>query len=99
MTYCKIKEVSPGVLRFEGEDFTLNMSYNAKVVKPKIEYYEVKDNSLHRYWPNGVSRIVFQFIKPGTSGSSELIFTAAKINSLETYFQKSSFYTALFFSA
>jgi hypothetical protein len=78
MTYCKVKEVSPGILSLEGDGFTLNMNYNSKVVKPKIEFYEVKDAGLHRYWPNGVSRIVFEFIKTASSGNSEIVLTAAK---------------------
>lgn len=53
MTYCKVKELTPGLLRFEGEDFNLNMSYDSRLLKPKIEFYEVKDSSLHRYWPTG----------------------------------------------
>ena len=78
MTYCNVKEVSPGLLRFEGEGFNLNMTYDAKIVKPKIEFYEVKDSKLHGYWPKGVSRVVFEFIKPGIKQTSVMNFTAAK---------------------
>jgi hypothetical protein len=41
MTYCKVKEVSPGILLFEGDGFNLNMTYNPKLISPKIEFYEV----------------------------------------------------------
>lgn len=78
MTYCKAKELSPGILQFEGEGFTLNMTYNAKLLKPKIEFYEIKDSNLHRYWPNGVTRVVMEFIKPGLQGNSVMTFAAAK---------------------
>ena len=75
MTYCKVSEVKPGLLKFEGNGFVLNMSYNSKVVKPVIEYIEVTDRSLKRYWPNGVTRVKLTFIKPGLKGGQTLIFT------------------------
>jgi len=78
MTYCKVKELSPGLLRFEGDGFNLNMTYDAKLVKPKTEFYEVKDSSLNRYWPDGVTRVVMEFIKPGLKGNSVMTFTAVK---------------------
>ena len=40
-TYCWITDISPGLLRFEGDGFRLIMTYNQKVVKPKIEFIEV----------------------------------------------------------
>ena len=33
ITYCKVSEVKPGILRFAGDGFTLEMSYNPKTVK------------------------------------------------------------------
>jgi hypothetical protein len=75
ITYCKVSELKPGLLKFEGDEFTLNMSYNPKVVKPKIEYIEVKDNSLKKYWPNGVTQVVLEFISPGLKGSQQVIFS------------------------
>jgi len=78
MTYCKVKEVSPGLLLFEGDGFNLNMNYNPKLVRPKIEFYEVTDSKLKSYWPKGVTRVIFEFISPGLKGNSTLIFTMAK---------------------
>jgi hypothetical protein len=78
MTYCKVKEVSPGKLLFEGDGFNLNMTYNPKLITPKIEFYEVKDSKLHSYWPNGVSRVVMTFIKPALKGTIQMMFTEAK---------------------
>jgi hypothetical protein len=75
ITYCKVSEIVPGLLKFEGDGFTLNMSYNPKVVKPKIEFIPVNDRSLKRYWPNGVTRIVMEFIKPGLKGGQSMTFT------------------------
>jgi hypothetical protein len=77
ITYCKVSEIKPGLLKFEGNGFTLNMSYNNKVVKPEIEFIEVTDRSLRRYWPNGVTRIKMVFIKPGLKGNQTLTFTPA----------------------
>jgi Heparinase II/III-like protein len=78
MTYCKVSQVSPGLLKFEGDGFAMNMSYNPKVVNPKIEFIPVKDTGLKRYWPNGVTRIVMEFIKPTLKGGQEVSFTPAK---------------------
>jgi hypothetical protein len=77
ITYCKVTQVKPGLLKFEGDGFTLNMSYNSRVVTPKIEFIEVIDRSLRRYWPNGVTRVKLEFIKPGIKGGQKVTFTKA----------------------
>jgi hypothetical protein len=74
MTYCKVSEIKPGLLKFEGEGFVLNMSYNERVVKPVIEFREVTDRTLKRYWPKGVTRVRMEFIKPGLQGENEVVF-------------------------
>jgi len=66
------------LLKFEGDGFTLDMSYNQKVVKPKIEFIEVKDRSLIKYWPKGVTRVILEFINPKTKGGQQVVFTPAK---------------------
>jgi hypothetical protein len=76
ITYCKVSEVSEGLLKFEGEGFVMNMKYNPKVVKPVIEFKEVTDNSLRRYWPKGVTRVILEFVSPSLSGAQDIIFTA-----------------------
>jgi len=63
---------------FDGDGFSLNMSYNPKVVTPKIEFIEVTDRSLKRYWPNGVTRVVLEFINPGLKGGQVVTFTPTK---------------------
>ena len=78
ITYCKVTETKPGLLLFEGDGFALTMTYNTKVVKPKIEYIEIKDKSLMRYWPKGVTRVVLEFINPGKTGGQEVVFTQRK---------------------
>jgi hypothetical protein len=30
MTHCKVSEIRPGLLKLEGDGFTMNMSYNAR---------------------------------------------------------------------
>lgn len=78
ITYCKVSELLPGFLKFEGDGFSLVMSYNTKVVSPKIEFINVTDAGLKRYWPNGVTRVTMEYIKPGLKGSHELIFMQGK---------------------
>ena len=78
ITCCKVSVVKPGLLKFEGDGFVVNMSYNTRVVKPTIDYIEVKDRSLMRYWPKGVTQVKLEFIKPGLKGGQEVIFTPAK---------------------
>jgi hypothetical protein len=77
ITYCKVTQVKSGMLKLDGEGFTLNMSYNPKIVTPKIEYIKVTDNSLKRYWPEGVTRIILEFINPGLKGGQTVTFTPA----------------------
>ena len=75
VTYCKVSEVAPGRLKLDGEGFTLVLQYNDKVVKPKIEFIEVTDSGLRRYWPDGVTRIVFDIMTPGLKGKNQLVIT------------------------
>ncbi|MDP4291424.1 MAG: heparinase II/III family protein, partial [Bacteroidota bacterium] len=74
MTYCKVTEVAPGTLKFEGDGFTMNMTYNPKVVSPKIEFIKITDSGLRKYWPNGVTRVVLAFKNAGLKGSQEVTF-------------------------
>ncbi len=78
MTYCKVTEVKAGLLKLEGEGFTINLAYNPKVVEAKTEIIEVKDRSLKRYWPNGVTRIRLEYINPGLKGINTVVLTPAK---------------------
>jgi hypothetical protein len=78
VTYCRVTILSPGILRFEGDGFNLNMSFNQKNVKPKIEYIEVTDAGLKRYWPKGVTRVSLEFINNETKGVRQVTFTRAK---------------------
>jgi hypothetical protein len=77
ITYCKVTNVKPGLLRFEGDGFALNMTYNQQVVTPEIEFIEITDRSLKRYWPDGVTRVRLKFINPGIKGGQTVTFTKA----------------------
>jgi hypothetical protein len=77
ITYCKVTKVKPGLLKFEGDGFALNMSYNPKVVTPEIEFIEITDRSLKRYWPDGVTRIRLKFLNPGMKGGQTVTFIKA----------------------
>jgi hypothetical protein len=75
ITCCKVTRVKPGLLRFDGDGFSLNMSYNPEAVTPEIEFIEVNDRSLKRYWPDGVTRIKLEFNKPSLKGGQQIVFT------------------------
>jgi hypothetical protein len=78
ITCCKVSEVKPGILRFEGDGFALLMSYNPRIVKPEIQFIEVADRTLKRYWPEGVTRVRMIFINPGITGNNSLVFSAGE---------------------
>jgi hypothetical protein len=54
------------------------MSYNPGVVTPKIEFIDVTDPMLKGYWPNGVTRVVLEFINPGLKGGQVVTFSPAR---------------------
>ncbi len=75
ITYCRVTQVKPGLLKFEGDGFSLNMIYNPRNVTPEIEFIEVTDRTLKRYWPDGVTRIKLNFINPGYKGIHSVVFS------------------------
>jgi hypothetical protein len=77
ITYCKVSEIKPGLLRFEGDGFILNMSYNQRIVTPKIKFIEITDRMLKGYWPEGVTRVVLEFVNPSLKGGQTVTFTIA----------------------
>jgi len=72
ITYCKVTELEPGVLKLEGDGFELKMKYNTKAVSSKIEFIEVTDNGLRRYWPDGITRIVLEIQNPKLKGKNSV---------------------------
>jgi hypothetical protein len=72
ITYCKVTELEPGVLNLQGDGFELTMKYNAKIVSPKIEFNEVTDGGLKRYWPDGITRIVLEIKNPKLRGKNSV---------------------------
>jgi hypothetical protein len=78
VTYCKVSEVSQGTLQLEGDGFTLALKYNSKMVSPKLEFIEVTDRGLKRYWPDGITRIVFEIKNPKLKGNNEFVITELK---------------------
>lgn len=69
---CKVTEIAAGILNLEGDGFTVEMKYNPKNVSPVIDFKEVTDTSLKRYWPDGVTRIVFTVTNPGVRMKNEI---------------------------
>ncbi len=78
ITNCKVSEIKQGVLKLGGDGFSITMSYNPKPVKPVIEFKEVTDRSLKRYWPNGVTRIRMEYVNPRLKGTVRFIFSPEK---------------------
>jgi hypothetical protein len=77
VTNCKVTDSGAGIIKLEGDGFTLNMAYNAKNVTPKIEVTEITDSGLKRYW-NTITRVVFTINKQKTTGKNEIVITEAK---------------------
>jgi quercetin dioxygenase-like cupin family protein len=78
ITYCRVTKVKDGLLRFDGDGFSIEMSYDVRKSDPIIEFIEVKDRTLKRYWPKGVTRIRMQFINPGLKGEQSFTFRPVK---------------------
>jgi hypothetical protein len=80
MTCCKVSEIKPGLLKLEGDGFTLNMSYNARLASCKIENIILTDRSLKKYWPENVRRIRLDYLNPALKGEQTVTFTPAVKN-------------------
>jgi hypothetical protein len=78
LTCCKVSVVKPGVLRFEGDGFVLNMSYDAKTFNPEIEPIDITDRQLKHYWPNNLTRVRMILLQPKLSGTCSFVFTQIK---------------------
>jgi hypothetical protein len=78
LTYCRVSIVKPGVLRFEGDGFVLNMNYDSKIFNPEIEFTDITDRQLKRYWPEGLTRIRMIMLQPKQAGSYSFTFTKTK---------------------
>jgi hypothetical protein len=72
VTYCKVSERGAGEMELQGDGFKLLLKYDDRQLEPTIEFIEVNDESLRRYWPDGVTRIVFKHKKPSLKGNSSI---------------------------
>lgn len=72
ITYCKVSENSPSSLLLQGGDFMLEMRYDQKTLVPEIEFIEVTDGGLKRYWPDGITRIVFTLKESKVKGENSI---------------------------
>ena len=61
-----------------GDGFALKMKYNSKNVTPTIEFNEVTDKGLMRYWPDGITRIVFEIKNPKLKGKNQVVVEEVK---------------------
>lgn len=78
VTSCKVTDAGNGKLQLEGDGFVLQMAYNSKNVEPKIEFNEVTDDKLKRYWSGGVTRIVFELKSAKLSGKNQVVITPTR---------------------
>ncbi len=75
---CKVSEIESGVLGLRGDGFSLEMNYDPESVSVLIDFKEVTDSTLKRYWPEGITRIVFTLLKPGLKGNNQIEITKGK---------------------
>ena len=73
ITCCQVSEKEPGILELKGDKFALQMKFDNRKVTPAIEFIKVTDNGLRRYWPDGITRIVFTLMNPATKGKNEIV--------------------------
>lgn len=74
ITSCKVTDNGDGTINLEGDGFTLQMKYNAKVLTPTIEVTEITDRGLSRYW-DVITRIVLEFKDPKIKGKNQIAIT------------------------
>ncbi|MBK8506267.1 MAG: heparinase II/III family protein [Saprospiraceae bacterium] len=78
ISYCKVSQGVPGQLYLDGDGFKLTLEYNPRTATPKIEFYEVTEAGLKRFWPDGITRIVFELIDLSIEGENELVIREVK---------------------
>ncbi|MDR1102648.1 MAG: heparinase II/III-family protein [Tannerella sp.] len=72
MTSCRVSIVKPGIIVFEGDGFSLEMSYNASKITARTEEIELTDNALKNAWGNRITRLQLNFTDKNLSGSNSL---------------------------
>lgn len=72
ISYCHVTKVKDGVLELAGDDFKLILQYDSKMLVPSIEFMEIRDPRLFKFWPEGVTRIVFTYLKHVKSGRNSI---------------------------
>lgn len=80
MTCCRVKIIKPGILEMKGSEFTLQLKYDTNKVEPDIEPIEITDVSLLKFWPDGLSRVVFRIKDTGLTGEHSFIVSIAGKN-------------------
>ncbi len=75
VTSCKVTQPNDDTMLLEGKGFVLQMNFDDRKFTPEIDFNEVTDSKLKRYWPDGITRIILKWNNPKTSGKSEIVFT------------------------
>ena len=78
MTSCKATLVKPGLIRLEGEGFTLEMSYNPAILNGKTEIIPIDDRNLQSPWGNSLTRIKLDVSSQSLTGNSSVKIQVAK---------------------
>lgn len=75
--YCKVNEVTPGTIHLTGSNnaYRLELKYNPDILTPQIALHDVTDSGLKRFWPEGITRIVFTVASSGKKGESIITIT------------------------
>ena len=74
ITSCDVVNDRDGILVLEGEDFTLQMQYDTKLLNPRIEVISIEDNKLRQYW-DVITRVVFEMKDLKTHGKNQIVIT------------------------
>jgi hypothetical protein len=69
LTACKATVTQPGVVKLEGDGFTLTLHYDAKKLSASVEHVDNNDPRLERSWPGGLNRIVMKQEGQSVKGS------------------------------
>jgi len=72
--YCQVRDFKPGIIHLTGynNDYKLELKYNPNILTPKIEFHNVTDSGLKRFWPQAITRIVFTMHSSDKKGESTI---------------------------
>jgi hypothetical protein len=78
LTSCKATLVKPGIIRLEGEDFALNLTYDATGFQATLENIGITDPSLQGAWGDNLTRIILNSNLRKISATHQISIQQAK---------------------